>query len=106
MTTQPKTARLSALATHVGGALKGEDCPITGVAGVREAVSGQVTFLANPRYAHDLSRTRASAVVIAPEHPSAGLARIEVADPYYAFSRIVRWFHQQPYRSRAPVTTP
>ncbi|MEW6683073.1 MAG: UDP-3-O-(3-hydroxymyristoyl)glucosamine N-acyltransferase [Nitrospirota bacterium] len=99
MSVPPKTTLLSELAAHVGGALKGDDCPITGVAGIREAAAGQVTFLANPRYVHELSRTRASAVVIAPEHPSTGLARIEVADPYYAFSRIVRWFHQQPYRS-------
>jgi UDP-3-O-[3-hydroxymyristoyl] glucosamine N-acyltransferase len=99
MTPSAKTTPLSALAAHVGGVLKGQDCPITGVAGIREAGPGQVTFLANPRYASDLSRTRAAAVVIAPEHPSAGLARIEVADPYYAFCRIVRWFHDRPYRS-------
>lgn len=99
MSTPPKTTQLSALAAHVGGVLTGQDCPITGVAGIREAGPGQVTFLSNPRYAQNLSHTRASAVVIAPDHPSAGLARIEVADPYYAFSQIVRWFHDQPYRS-------
>ncbi len=94
-----KTALLSELATHVGGVLQGADRPITGVAGIREAQPGQVTFLSNPRYAQDLACTQASGVVIAPDHPSTGIARIEVADPYYAFSRLVRWFHERPYRS-------
>ncbi|MFZ5862122.1 MAG: UDP-3-O-(3-hydroxymyristoyl)glucosamine N-acyltransferase [Nitrospirota bacterium] len=99
MTFPPRTTTLAALAQHVGGVLKGEDCVITGVSGVREAEPGQVTFLANLKYAHDLARTRASGVVVAPDHPSEGLARIEVADPYHAFCRIVRWFHDRPYRS-------
>jgi UDP-3-O-[3-hydroxymyristoyl] glucosamine N-acyltransferase len=99
MSTALKTATLATLAAHVGGTLKGEDCPISGVAGIREAGPGQVTFLANPRYAPDLARTRAAAVVIAPDQPSPGLPRIEVDDPYYAFCRIVRWFHDRPYRS-------
>jgi UDP-3-O-[3-hydroxymyristoyl] glucosamine N-acyltransferase len=94
-----RTTTLAALAALVGGALMGKDHPITGVSGIREAEPGQVTFLANPRYAQDLARTRASGVVVAPDQPSEGLARIEVADPYYAFCRIVRWFHDRPYRS-------
>jgi UDP-3-O-[3-hydroxymyristoyl] glucosamine N-acyltransferase len=99
MTSPLKTTTLSALAAHVGGALKGEDHPITGVAGIREAEPGQVTFLANPRYAADLTGTRASGVVIAARVASEGIARIEVDDPYGAFCRIVRWFHDRPYRS-------
>jgi UDP-3-O-[3-hydroxymyristoyl] glucosamine N-acyltransferase len=100
MSAPPKTATLSELAAHVGGELKGDDCPITGVAGIRDAKPGHVTFLSNPRYARELARTGASGVVIAPEHPSPGIARIEVADPYYAFSRVVRWFHERPYQSQ------
>ena len=93
----PRTTTLSALAAQVGGALQGEDLPVTGVAGIREAEPGHVTFLANSRYLSDLARTRASAVVIAKSHASTGIARIEVDDPYHAFSRIVRWFHERPY---------
>ncbi len=94
-----RTTTLAVLAALVGGALRGTDHPITGVSGIREAEPGQVTFLANPRYAQDLAHTRAAGVVVAPDQPSEGLARIEVADPYYAFCRIVRWFHDRPYRS-------
>ena len=94
---RPRPATLAALAAHVGGALVGNDAPVTGVAGIREAEPGHVTFLANSRYLADLARTRASAVVIAKAHASSGIARIEVDDPYHAFSRIVRWFHERPY---------
>jgi UDP-3-O-[3-hydroxymyristoyl] glucosamine N-acyltransferase len=93
-----QTTTLAELARHVGGLVSGDDCPITGVAGIREAEPGQITFLANPRYLDDLARTRASAVVIAKAHATSGLARLEVDDPYYAFSRIVRWFHERPYQ--------
>ena len=92
-----RSTTLSALAAHVGGVLQGEDAPITGVAGIREAEPGQITFVANPRYLPDLARTRASGVVIAKAHVTAAIARIEIDDPYYAFSRIVRWFHERPY---------
>ncbi|MBI3608017.1 MAG: UDP-3-O-(3-hydroxymyristoyl)glucosamine N-acyltransferase [Nitrospirae bacterium] len=92
-----RSTTLSALAAYVGGSLRGGDVPITGVAGIREAEPGQITFVANPRYVPDLARTRASAVVIAKAHATSAIARIEVDDPYYAFSRIVRWFHERPY---------
>jgi UDP-3-O-[3-hydroxymyristoyl] glucosamine N-acyltransferase len=94
-----RTTTLAALAAHVGGVFQGEDHLITGVAGIREAEPGHVTFLSNPRYAEDLTRTRASGVVIAARVPSEGIARIEVDDPYATFCRIVRWFHDRPYRS-------
>lgn len=94
-----QTTTLSFLAAHIGGVLRGDDRPITGVAGLREAEPGHVTFLANARYAADLARTRASGVVLAPSQASSGIGRIEVDEPYYAFSRIVRWFHERPYRA-------
>ena len=98
MGTPPKrTATLATLAAHVGGVLQGNDCAISGVAGIREAQPGQVTFLANPRYLAEVGRTRASGIVIAKTHATSGIPRIEVDDPYYAFSRIVRWFHERPY---------
>lgn len=92
-----KPATLAALARHVDGVLQGDDCVISGVAGIREAQPGQVTFLANPRYLSEVGRTRASGIVIAKTHSTSGIARIEVDDPYYAFSRIVRWFHERRY---------
>ena len=56
---RPRPATLATLAAHVGGALVGNDAPVTGVAGIREAEPGHVTFLANSRYLADLARTRA-----------------------------------------------
>ena len=44
---------LSELAARLGCRLIGDGAtPITGVAGMEHATSGQLTFLANPKYAH------------------------------------------------------
>jgi UDP-3-O-[3-hydroxymyristoyl] glucosamine N-acyltransferase len=73
---------------------------IKGVAGIDEAKEGEVTFLANPRYQKRLRNTRASAVVVSEPVADLAVAQLVVADPYYAFSRIVNHFYQKPYRPR------
>jgi len=72
---------------------------ITGVNGIREAESGQITFLANPRYQVDLEKTRASAVVVARTIEDLSISMIVVENPYYAFAQIVKYFHLPPYSS-------
>ena len=47
---------------------------ITGVAGVREARSGDITFLVNPRYESYLEGTGASAVLVAEPRPDCRIA--------------------------------
>jgi UDP-3-O-[3-hydroxymyristoyl] glucosamine N-acyltransferase len=98
---------LKQLADLVKGEVRGEtQLVITGVAGVREARPGEITFLANPKYASDLSKTQASAVVLGRGCPEELLHTLETGkvslvlaeEPYFAFSQIVRFFHAQPYR--------
>jgi len=43
---------------------------ITGVAGIEEAGSGQLTFVANPKYAAAAKTTKASAVIVAEDFPA------------------------------------
>ncbi len=93
--------RLSELAELVEGILHGNgDLLIKGVAGLREAQKGEISFLANPKYLPELTRTMASAVLMAKgvTPPSFSLACIEVENPYYAFSQVVRLFHGSPYQ--------
>jgi len=60
------TRTLSELAAELGGEVVGDGSVVLrGVAGIREAMPGDVTFLANRRYDAHLRETRASAVICA-----------------------------------------
>lgn len=83
------------IARAVGGDLVGDgDLEIRGVAGIREAGPGDLTFLANGRYAEYLASTRASAVLL-PRNgiaPPAGMSAVLCANPYLAFVDVLRTF--------------
>ena len=55
---------LAELAVELGGVVVGDGSTvIRGVAGIREAQPGDITFIANARYDSYLLETRASAVI-------------------------------------------
>jgi len=86
------------VAARLNGALDGEGgAAITGAAGIRDAQPGDLSFVANPRYAGDVARTRAGAVIVAADwkHPSPA-ALIRVANPDAAFAQAVAWFAPPP----------
>lgn len=84
---------LKELAELAGGTLDGDgSITINGVAGIKDAVPGQITFLANPKYLKDLKTTMASAVVVSHDTPVEGKAAIRAKNPYLAFSKIVSGF--------------
>jgi UDP-3-O-[3-hydroxymyristoyl] glucosamine N-acyltransferase len=81
--------KLRELALHLGCELQGDgEVEIAGVAPIEQAGPGDVTFLANPRYASHLTATRASAVILAPGH-AASLPCLFSDNPYLAFARAV-----------------
>jgi UDP-3-O-[3-hydroxymyristoyl] glucosamine N-acyltransferase len=71
---------------------------IRGVAGIREAQPGEVTFLANARYEAHLAETRASAVICARGAGGCGIPMLQVDNPYLAFQRAVQIFRPELYR--------
>jgi UDP-3-O-[3-hydroxymyristoyl] glucosamine N-acyltransferase len=93
------TRTLAELAIELGGHVIGDDSvEIRGVAGIREALPGDVTFLANSRYESYLAETRASAVICdrAPRHASVPLLHVD--HPYLAFQKAVRLFRPELYQ--------
>jgi UDP-3-O-[3-hydroxymyristoyl] glucosamine N-acyltransferase len=86
--------RLSEIAATIGAILEGEGDPeITGVAGIREALPGQITFLANPRYRSYAPETRASAMIVSADYIPEGSCRLLRADdPYMAYLKVLRLF--------------
>jgi UDP-3-O-[3-hydroxymyristoyl] glucosamine N-acyltransferase len=82
---------LKELAGAIGAELEGDPgIVITGVGTLEEATTGQVTFLANPKYLKQLETTSASAVIVAPSVKIDRLPLLKAKDPYYAFALAVR----------------
>lgn len=87
---------LEELAAIVGGEVSGRrDVVIRGVAGIKEAGEGDITFLANPRYEAFLAETNASAV-IANRDGDIPLTVLKVSNPYLAFLKVVTLFARNP----------
>jgi UDP-3-O-[3-hydroxymyristoyl] glucosamine N-acyltransferase len=88
-----QTYPLSRIAAILGlPAPEGEDPPISGVNTLEEAGPADLSFLANPRYAHLLADTRAGAVIVRPEHAAEARRALVCPDPYPAFARAVALF--------------
>jgi UDP-3-O-[3-hydroxymyristoyl] glucosamine N-acyltransferase len=66
---------------------------IKGVCGIKEARQGDITFLANSRYNHLISKTNASAIITSREINYSLKPLIRVNNPSLAFANIVNKFH-------------
>jgi UDP-3-O-[3-hydroxymyristoyl] glucosamine N-acyltransferase len=69
---------------------------ITGVAGIETARPGQVTFVANPKYAAAARSTKASAVILEEDFPAISTGMLRSKNPYLAFARALALFYQPP----------
>lgn len=80
------------IAKLVGGEVIGDaSVMISGVAGIKEAHEGDITFLANPKYEIFLSKTQASAI-IADRNGGSSKPIIRVENPYLAFLKAMSLF--------------
>ncbi|MBI2930751.1 MAG: UDP-3-O-(3-hydroxymyristoyl)glucosamine N-acyltransferase [Planctomycetes bacterium] len=92
---------LKELADLVGGRVAGDgSVVVTGINSIDEAGPGEITFLANPRYASRLTDTKASAVIVTDAKLSPKLPAIVVPDPDLAFAQVAGAFadHSVPRR--------
>jgi UDP-3-O-[3-hydroxymyristoyl] glucosamine N-acyltransferase len=86
---------LSEIAARLGCTVVGESDPeILSLSGMEQASSGQLTFLANPKYAHKVKDSQASAIIAA--QPSAFLPTLISSNPYLDFARSLELFYQPP----------
>jgi UDP-3-O-[3-hydroxymyristoyl] glucosamine N-acyltransferase len=84
---------LSEIARLVGGEIEGTQPEITGVAGIREAQPGDITFLAARRYQPYLASTGASAVLVG-RNELIHCPAVRVENPALAFLKVVRHFSE------------
>jgi len=73
----------------------GEDPEIGGVAGMEHAGPSDLTFLANPKYAHKVKHTRAAAILVS-EPVETSAAILLSKNPYLDFARALALFYQPP----------
>lgn len=93
-----QTWTLHDIAQLVGATLQGSpDYQITGLATLKSAQAGQLSFLANVLYRTALASTQAGAVLLRAEDASAyqGQALI-VANPYAAYAQLTHYFDRTP----------
>jgi UDP-3-O-[3-hydroxymyristoyl] glucosamine N-acyltransferase len=95
--------KLQEIAQRIDCRLEGDgSLDIRGVAGIEDAGPGDLTFLANPKYAAELRATRASAVIVGESAEAAPCAMLRASQPYLAFARAVGLF-VDPWRPPAGV---
>ena len=81
------------VARAVGGEIIGDpQTQLSGIAGLEEAIEGQLTFLSNPKYLSLLKTTHASAIIISFDFPTDKRTYIRVKNASVAFSKAAELF--------------
>jgi UDP-3-O-[3-hydroxymyristoyl] glucosamine N-acyltransferase len=84
---------LREIAKLINGEVVGDDSiVITGVAGIKEAREGEITFLANPKYFPLIDKTGASAIITSRELETAPKPIIRTQNPSLAFAKVISSF--------------
>jgi len=92
---------LKEIADYLGGTVVGDpETVIAGLGTLDDAGEGQITFLANPKYASKVATTRASAVVLPPGADNCGRNAVVLANPYLAFAKLLTLFYVRAYEPR------
>jgi UDP-3-O-[3-hydroxymyristoyl] glucosamine N-acyltransferase len=90
--------KLRTLAEHLGCRLAGDgEIEITAVAGMEHAGPSELTFLANPKYAHKVKHSHAGAILASDVIRDAAIATLVSSNPYLDFARALELFYQPPH---------
>ncbi len=90
--------RLKEIADKLGARLDppDQDLEITGVAPIESAAPGQISFIANPKYAPLAKTTGASALIVDDKFPAVGKPLLRTKNPQFAYARAVELFYHPP----------
>jgi UDP-3-O-[3-hydroxymyristoyl] glucosamine N-acyltransferase len=85
-----KNLTLKEIADTLDGNLIGNpEVMISGINGIMEAMEGDITFLANPKYKDHLPLCKASAVLVGEEVAVEGINLIQVENPRMSYSKVI-----------------
>jgi len=89
--------RLDQIVARLGGELVGAgDTVISRVDTLENAGPGELAFLANSKYRHQLATTRAAAVIMAPPAVAGPAAAILTPQPYLYYAHVAQWLNPLP----------
>ena len=89
--------RLDQIVARFGGELFGAgDTVISRIDTLENAGPGELTFLANSKYRHQLATTRAAAVIMAPPAVAGPAAAILTPQPYLYYAHVAQWLNPLP----------
>lgn len=100
---------LRRIAEVVNGDICGDrEIVISGVSGIKEAKKGEITFVANKRYAALMDSTRASAIIVSRDIENGnGRTLLKTDDPYHAFTKVMEiWANGNGQLSAKPGVHP
>ena len=87
---------LDEIAKLVEGTVDGHgDVRVTGLNGLEDAKSGDLSFLANPRFESLMETTQATAVLVPENFGDNGLPVIRVGHPYLAFATVLKMYEKE-----------
>lgn len=83
-------ATLREIAELIGARLEGDpNVIVRNIAGIDKARPGDLTFVANPKYARFIATTEASGIICQPDTSAPGKNLLKVDNPYLAFAKIM-----------------
>jgi UDP-3-O-[3-hydroxymyristoyl] glucosamine N-acyltransferase len=86
--------RLDEIAEKLSCKIEGDGAiQITGVATLERANSGDLSFLANPKYFNEAKRTKASAIIVSNDCPILNLPMLRHENPYLIFAKVIELFY-------------
>lgn len=89
--------KLKEFSDIVHGTIIGDpNTEITGVSGINEASTGDITFISSPKYLKLLQGSLASCVIVKNRVEGLNMTQLAVANPYFAFAKAIECFHSKP----------
>jgi UDP-3-O-[3-hydroxymyristoyl] glucosamine N-acyltransferase len=94
--------RLKEIAEKLGARLDAAETEleITGIAAIESAGPGEISFIANPKYAPQARTTGASALIVDEKFPAVEKPLLRARNPQFAYARAVELFYRPPRRAR------
>jgi len=92
--------KLKEIAEIIGGKVLGDpEVEIKGASGIREARSGDITFLADKRIMNYVFSTNATAIIVKEEIKGLSKSMLLVDNPALAFAEVLKVLYKKPYKA-------
>jgi UDP-3-O-[3-hydroxymyristoyl] glucosamine N-acyltransferase len=89
--------KLRELATLIGGDVIGDpEVEITGVAGIADAQTGDITYIHDKKFLRDTSAIHASAVIVKEAAEGLSASMLIVKNPQYTYAKALEVFYEKP----------